>query len=370
MTKKIFAVVIVLLITGAGIREWCHTEKGANTSTNMKPTVKIGVSLPLSGEAAYIGAPSKIAAMMALEKWKSKNKRFNYQLVFENDQLSSRVSSTVANKMISLDKVRALITIWDVASPVNMEIAKRENIIHIGCTWGDGMSDGVNNFNNVSSHLQHGHKMLKLLQHQKVKKVGYVAQVVRGDLDLKKKLKNDLVKNGIEIVFEEEFHMGNKDFKTFFAKIKNISVDMMIVTMLPDDFNIFVKQKKEAGNTTPITTVDYFESIENKSLVEGAYYVISSPGNADFVEKMSQHTKTIGQCIGNVYAGVDLLVYAFENAGDGVNIPTTEEVAAYLRRIQNYDSVLGKLNVTENGHIDSPAIIRMIKNGQSVNADF
>ncbi len=328
-----------------------------------KPTIKIGVSLPITGEAAYIGAPSRDSAMLALDKWKKVNTKYNYKLVVEDDQLSTKMSVTVANKMISIDKVKALVTIWDISSPIDMELAKRNNIIHMACTWGNGMSDGINNFNNVTSHKKHSEKMIKLLKQQKVKKVAYIAQVAKGDLDLKSTLIKDMKNNGIDVVFNEEVHIGDKDFRTLLTKMKNKKVDMIMITMIPEDFYAFVKQKKELGIDAPITTVDYFESIDKKDLVEGYYYVMSSSGGDKFLKEIN--TDVVGQCIGNVYDNVDLLIYAFEHAdAKPGEIPTTEEVAKVLKKIKNYPGIVGQLSVDQNGHIDSPAYIKQIKNGK------
>ena len=333
---------------------------------NDKPTVKIGVSLPLTGFAAYVGEPASHAAQMAFDKWNTKGTKYNYKLIIEDDRLSVKDTATAANKLVNLDKVNAAITMWGIAAPIFRELASKSNIPHITCSWGS-WADGGNTFNNTTSAQELSNKMIKLFNLRGVKKVGFVSQLSKSDEEMKEIFVETFKNNNIEVAWTEAFQMGSKDFRTFWAKTAQKPVDIIVILMVPEDFYAFLKQKREAGNKMDFTTVDYFSSMD-KTLIEGKMYISSSIGNKDFEEKINQRVRAgLGDCLANIYDNVDMMIYAFENAKmENGKIPTTEAVTEVLRNLKGYDGVVGKLTTNKDGHINSPAFIREIKNNNSV----
>lgn len=329
-----------------------------------KPTVKIGISLPLTGAVSYVGQPAKQAAFLALSK--HKNTKFNYKLIFEDDQLSLKKASMAGNKLFNMDKVNAAVSIWAVTSSVFKDLAVKNDIIHMTCSWGRGYSDGVNNFNNTTSDIRQAKKLVEIFKRKGVKKIGYVYQASKGDLEVKETVFNELAKAGIDVVYAEEFNFGNRDYRMFLSKIADKPVDMMAVILIPEDMYNFVKQKTEMGNTTPMTTIDYFSTFADKSAVEGLPFVSSSQGTEKFAGEFAKISKAqLGQCIANTYDNVDLIIHAFETAAaEEGKLPSREAVVEVLRSIKNRDGALGKLSVLPNGHIDSVAYIAVIKNGK------
>ena len=56
----------------------CKEEK-KQAEVKAKPVVKIGVSLPLTGNLAYIAEGAKNALQMVLEKWQKKETKYQYE---------------------------------------------------------------------------------------------------------------------------------------------------------------------------------------------------------------------------------------------------------------------------------------------------
>ena len=86
---------------------------GSHTSpTGTKPTITIGVTLPLTGDIAMLGQSNKNAIEMAYQNLNTANLKYTYKLVFEDDQFSPTIGATTANKLISVDGANALHFIW------------------------------------------------------------------------------------------------------------------------------------------------------------------------------------------------------------------------------------------------------------------
>ena len=367
--KKGLVVSLVAILILAGVGVWNnYADKSLDEGdASAKPSVKIGVSLPLTGGAAYVGEPSSYAAQMALDNWKLKGTKYDYKLIIEDDKLTIKDTANSANKLINMDKVNAVVSMRGFAAPLFGEMATKVDIPHITCSWGESFFDGKNNFNNTTSTKTLANKMVEMLKMKNAKSVGFVAQLSKSDEEMKSVFVKVFEDNGIEVLWTEAFQIGAKDFRTFWAKTSQKPVDVIVALLLPDDFYAFLKQKKEAGNEMDFTTVDYFSSLD-KEIIEGRMYVSSSVGGKEFEEELNKKVRAgLGDCLANIYDNVNLLVYAFENAeAEDGKVPTTKDVVKVLKSLKDYDGVVGRLSVNERGSIDSPAYIKEIKNGEIV----
>ncbi len=276
--------------------------------------------------------------------------------------------ATVSHKLIYLDKVRAVVGLWGTSAPILMHAAKTNNLIHMGCTWGDGLyADGKNNFNNITSNKHHAEKLIEIFKKKGVKNIGIITQTTAAEELLIKTLTDTLTKAGFNIAFTETFYWNIKDFRIFFMKIKKKKADMLIITLLPHNFTVFLKQKYDMGDMTEYTTIDYFDSLD-PILTEGRAYVGSAASTAAFAEAFAQKSDAhLGDCIGNVYDSVDLLIHAFETAeAPNGSIPTTEAVVKALHDTKNWDGATGRLTINPDGHIDSDAIVKVVKDGKVI----
>ena len=86
-------------------------EKTEAPKENEKPVVKIGATLPLSGGFAETGVLSQQAMQMALDKWKAKDTKYDYQLFVEDDVSEPKKAVLNAQNFINTKKVQAIMLI-------------------------------------------------------------------------------------------------------------------------------------------------------------------------------------------------------------------------------------------------------------------
>lgn len=85
--KKFVVLLLILIVAGVGIYS-LKTSEIPNKAE--KPTIRIGATLPLTGNMANVGISSKNSIAMTLDKWKGKNTKYNYEVVFEDDGFQAR----------------------------------------------------------------------------------------------------------------------------------------------------------------------------------------------------------------------------------------------------------------------------------------
>ena len=374
MKKLIIGIVLIaaLVIVMLNLFQhplWTPKQVQGDVSSDSKPTVKIGISLPLSGDMAYAGIPTREAAIMALEEWQDKDTKYNYELIFEDDRFTQKDTASAGNKLMNLDKVNALISIWNLSNYQFREKIKQADIPFLSCSWGHDTHDGNLLFNNQTPHSEHARAMIEVLKKYNAKNVALAGLMSNGDIAVHDYIKQALKDNNINLVFEEIPHYCTTDFRIMIQKMKRTNPDVIMAIMTATELKIFFKQVREAGIQTPITNIDSLEGLENPPMYEGQYAILSSAGTPEFKSKLAKRIDYVhSDCVAAGYDNVNLIIYAFENAkAEPGQIPTTEEMVKVLKGIKHWKGAISdNMSVQDNGRIFSKANIGIMKNGKAV----
>ncbi|MCL2017264.1 MAG: ABC transporter substrate-binding protein [Alphaproteobacteria bacterium] len=341
-------------------------------SADNRPVVRIGVSLPLTGNNAFIGVPVREAAKMALEDWQKKDTRFRYELIFEDDGFDQKKVAMIGNKFINIDKVNAIMGIWTLTLHQFRELAHKHDIPFFACGWGHDSSDGELVFNNQTPLSETSRVFADIIKNKyRAKNTVLVGMISGGDFAMHDYIEAEFKKNNINIILRETVQYGTTDYGIMIQKIKQKKPEVIIAVMPPYELSIFTKRLKETGLDIPITNVaDYFEFAPNKEVYDGMYVVISSNGTDDFKKRFTERTKKpfpSYDCVAPGYDNISILIHAFENAdAEPGQIPTTEKVVKQIHGIKNWNgATMENMHVQPDGQIFSPAYIGIMKNGKA-----
>ena len=211
--------------------------------------------------------------------------------------------------------------------------------------------------------------MVSELQKRNIKKLVFFAQQDNsGAAALINAFRKDIGNSDIKVLAEERLTTGTTDFRSQILKVKNLGADIFVFEVTSPELEILTKQIREAGITTPITTMEAFEFSDQLSLFEGMWYVNGADMSKDF---MDLYTKTYGKTpkfgAGNGYDVVNLIVAAAEKMGDGKTVVTSDQIRDGMAQIKGFDGVMGKnMSIDADGLVVSNAVVRMIKNGAPV----
>jgi branched-chain amino acid transport system substrate-binding protein len=358
-TKWVLGIIVVVVAVVA-IRHF--TTKNSKESL-VKP-IKIGVVAPMTGDLAFMGEGIRDAILLAKENMGSTKN--SYEVIFEDDQLDPKMTASAVNKLISVDNADAIVSFSSVTGNVVTPIAEQDKVVHFGIASDLNVAKGKYNFIHWTPPSEENKVFIEELQRRGIKKLGVFESNAQGAAAVMADLRERLKGTDIEIVTNQVFNFGEKDFRSIIAKAKNSEADIYLLMAFSPELEVLAKQIKEAGIKTPLTSIESFELSEQVALFEGEWYINAADPTGDFTDKFMAKTgknPTLGAA--NAYDIFNLIVAASEK-NVGSTKPTPDQIASELKKIENFSGALGNLSVDEDGLVVSKAAVRMIQDGKPV----
>jgi branched-chain amino acid transport system substrate-binding protein len=167
---------------------------------------------------------------------------------------------------------------------------------------------------------------------------------------------------GINIVLEDFFMMGDKDFSAQIARLKNTSPapDAVFVSSIPNEAGLTTKQIRESGLTLPIVSGDGFDTelivtVPGKELANDVYFsthTYRSDSRPEVIKFMKDYEKEYGVPPENAFAplgydAVALIADAITRAGS-VESKVLKET---LAKTMGFKAVTGEISYTRPSRV-------------------
>ncbi|MSR84953.1 hypothetical protein EXS71_00730 [Candidatus Uhrbacteria bacterium] len=331
----------------------------------IKPTITIGYIAPLSGNVAFLGEGVKNAAELALADLQTKNTKYNYKLLFEDNDFSPAKTASAAQKLISVDHVDALVTVASSAGRVVTPIAEKAQVIHVGIASDPNIAKGTYNFINWTPPDEEVPVFVNQMKKRNIKKLAVFGQQISGITAVIDELKKEIAGTDMQIVSEDISNAGDKDFRTAIKKAEAANPDYFLMVMFSPELEIVAKQIKELGIKIPITAIESFELSDKPELFEGLWYVNAADPTPAFANAyQTKYGKNPSIATPNSYDILGMIVAAAETF-DGKTKPSTTDLANALARVRGYNGALGNnISMNANHVVISKAVVRIIKDGK------
>lgn len=372
-TAIIAITVTTLLVLSAGISQSFAAGKEA----------KIGFAFSMTGGAAAYGETQKKGAQLAVDEINASAGPDGLKLapIFDDDASVPQQGINVYNKFINADKVSLIIgpTLSNTAQVTN-RIAQQAGVPVLAIS---NTAKGITEIGDFifRDSLTEAVVIPNTIRIAKEKLGVSKAAVLYGNDDAFTKggydaFKNALADAGIEVLSEQTFAKGDRDFSPQLTQIKGKNPDAIIVSALVEEASGIVSQARQLGipASTPIIGGNGFNSpslIKNageaaEGVMMGASWnaTASSPMNQKFVESfVAKYGNPPDQFAAQAYAGVHIAYEALKNAG---NPEDRKAVRDALARIKDFDTVLGKFSFTEGRDADHTPVVQVVKGGKFV----
>ena len=366
MKKWLLSLCMVLALTA------CKDEKKEEIQANAdnKPVIKIGATLPLTGNEAHMAAGAQNTLQMVLEKWQNQDTKYNYEIVYENDMLKLNQAALNAQRFINFYNVNVMISMLGVVDRVIDDIADKHNIISLSCSYG---KDNVPEYgiNMAPQNKEIYGVALKELKKKNVKKValaGSNSGVSNTTLDY---AAQHLPEDGIEVVANERYEIGETDYRLSIQKMEQKAPDYYLIFGVEPMNSVFVRQYHELTNKNNLASLGSFPNLNPANIpwFEDIWSVYLIGGTDEFEKTyMNRFGTRVEACSANLYDGVDMLIKAFESTPPrkGSLVPDNLDVLETFKNFKTWDGVFGKMKIKKKGTIEAEVEARVYKNGQWV----
>jgi branched-chain amino acid transport system substrate-binding protein len=338
---------------------------------NEEPKIKIGLLMPLTGDAASWGQEEKEGAEIAIEEIKQKYPNNRIEFIIEDDKCDPKEGINSFEKIVNIDN--ATLTGGTICSSVVLAIANeanQNNIIHLSAgasnpkitTYGDYVmslwplddSDG---------------KAIAEYAINKLNKKKFAVIYINNDYGygLMKYFSETIVKNNGEVKLIESFTPETKDFRAQLQKIKQTKVDAVYIASNPSEMALLLKQVKELDfNIQLLANGAAMESSEikedNTGITENIIYSMPKREiSKEYTEKYEKKYKKESGFISNL--GYDTVMILFNAANKCQE--DSKCAKEYIQNLQNYSGAAQTLSFIE-GKVIIPFEIKTIQNNKSI----
>ncbi len=348
-------------------------------SLHAADTIKVGEFACLTGKDATFGQSQHKGIQLALEELNAAGGVLGkkIELITEDNQSKSGESATVAKKLLSREKVIAIL--GEVTSGRSLEVAPLAQgakipMIATGATNAAVTQKGNYVFRVCFIDDFQGTVMAKFAKEDlKAKKVATLTSVSSAySVGLAKVFKEFFVAGGGTVVAEQKFNEGDKDFRAQLTAIKAANVDAIFVPGYYTEAALVARQARSLGITQPLFGGDGWESEKLLEIggdaLNGSYYSTHfTPENKDaavttFVKKFkarwSNETPDAYAALG--YDALYVLVDSIKRAGTTDGTKLRDAIAA----TKNFSGASGVTTLDKDRNASKPATIIAVKDGK------
>lgn len=340
--------------------------------------IRIGEFASLTGKEATYGQATHKGTLLAVEEINAAGGVLGRQLelIFQDDQSKAGEAATIVKKLISRDKVVAVL--GEIVSSRTLEAAPicqaaKIPLISPGSTAPEVTARRDYVFRTCFIDPFQGTVVAKFAKRSlNTKRVALLTSVSSAQsVGLAKYFREQFTRDGGVVALEQRFSEGEKDFRAQLTAIRAANVDGIFVPCYYVEAALICRQARDLGIQVPIFGIDGWESPEllriGGAAVEGAYFSThfspenKSPLVVSFNEKYEKRWGTKSDTLAALgYDSVMMLVDALKRAG------TTEsrKLRDALATTRNLQGVTGSITMDEQRNPTKSAVILQVKDGQ------
>ena len=364
--KKILAI-IACLVLGLFLLGGCTApaEEGEikQVGGESAEAVKVGVMVPLTGDAASYGESVKAAAEFALAESGA-----NLELVYEDSKCDGKEAVTAVNKLISVDGVQAIVgELCSGATLAAAPIAEQHGVVMVSpaSTSPEVTNVGDYLFRTVPSDALQGNFGANLVYEMEHRALAVLYVNDDYGVGFNAVLRESFPALGGEVVASEAIEKGSLDVRTSLTKIKDSGADSLyIITNSPDSAVAALKQIKELGLEVVVfgsegLKADYVTENAGEA-AEGLIVTSVSTGNDDFVSRYKEAGNELGPFAAQGYDALKAIALAVES-GASTGATIKDELDG-----MSFEGVSGTITFDGNGDITGNYEVYEVISGEFV----
>ncbi len=368
--KKIYKIIIVLVIIAIAI-----------LVLGQKPTdnspIKIGVSMPITGDAAALGEIFKNVSDMAVEKINSEggvNGR-KISLIYEDDSCSPAKAVGAVQKLITIDKVKTIvISTCSGAVVPTVPIATENKVFLFSGIATSPTLTGISPMfaRTIPSDTSQGITLADYAISKGYKKVAIIHEMIDYPTSIKNAFAGKYTSDK-GVLITEGFVAGTTDFRSIMAKMKAENPDaLLLIPGSPASGDRLVTEFEKSNWNIPLMGGDIFSGgsevvIKHKEMLEGMIIAEHKPGpnTPEYIQFKNEYKQRYGKDViyeSRTQAQYDLFFILRDGLKKYGDDP--EKIAAWVRTLKNYPGFAGGITIGENGDPIGEHTAKVIRDGK------
>jgi len=323
-------------------------------------TVKIGATLPLTGPLAHIGVDIRKGMELALSE--IKDSPVSFQAIYEDNQHETKNAVSSAHKLLDVDQVDFLITLWDMADVV-APLAERKKVPHLSIRWNPHVAEKYKYTVTLeSTYITYVKSQIELLKALDAKTIGLITGETQGWTLAAEELKKRAPNSGLKVVSDQTFIDQNPNFLTIVTKLLASNPDVVVINAHQPALDLILKRIRERRPKQMVT--GYFEAAEPPSLVKGFPFVAQfevAPWFVDrFVAKYGENFKV------RAPHGYDLinLITSIYRGREGKT--SGETFIQEIMKVKNFKGATGMLSINKTKNIESECVWQVVRDNKFI----
>lgn len=349
---------------------------GAGANLRAQDTIKVGEFASLTGGSASFGQSSHKGTALAIDEINSTGGVLGkkLKLLTEDDQSQAGQPATIVRKFISNDHVVAVL--GEVASSKSLEAAPICQENHIPMISPASTNPKVTEVGDYVFRVCfidpfQGTVMAKFALSKNWKKIALLTDVKQDySVGLAQFFKENLTKSGGQIVKEQSYSTGDKDFKAQLTSIKAAKPEAIFIPGYYAEVALIARQARAIGLKVPLLGGDGWigESLLKVagSSLDGSFLSChfsaddKSPAIQGFVKKFkAKYGETPDDMAALGYDSAMILADAMKRAGTTDGPKLRDAIAA----TKSFNGITGTITLDEKRNARKPAVILAIQNG-------
>jgi ABC-type branched-subunit amino acid transport system substrate-binding protein len=321
--------------------------------------IKIGVIAPYSGNLAFIGESAKNSVLLAQEK--IKNSPVQYEFLFEDSRGEAKQTVLGAQKLLAVDKVDYIISLFTESTIVSNLMSKYPNTVNINISWEEDNAKGLNNFMYCTPTTALAERMADELSKRDLNKIAILYVKTKGDEEILQRFEEAAADRRLTITSKEGFSYDSKDFRSMIAKAEYNDPNIYLLITLPPHLELIAKQIKDLHIQKPVTNFANIENSSSKDLFEGCWFVSTANANEAFKKKYEERFKN--HFIESATNPYDVVLFIDQLSQKG-KLPASD----FIQKLTNlkFTGLLGSTSFSSEGVSQTAASVKKIEKGQVV----
>jgi branched-chain amino acid transport system substrate-binding protein len=352
---------LLLLLLSATVSLLCTDVLAADPQGDSRPAFTIGAILPLTGPAANLAEIARRGIELALNDL-SPEDRARTKVIIEDDGMVNARSVSAARKLVSVDKVDAVITWSSGTAQAVKGITDPLRIPHLAIASDPRIAqDRKFSFTYWALPEIEAEALHEYLARSGPSRVALLSLTHPGVLAVRDAFTAIAKKSGKVLIVADEEVVGDlTDFRGVLNRIKlKGEIDVFIPLLFPGQLAISIRQARELGISAKLFGFETFEDMDefkaSNGLLAGGIYATGADPTSDFIQKFQAKWPNSSYYTANQsYDAVKLLVAATRESKDG------RSIVAFLQNLKEFPTASGVISSREDNRFSLPVVVKRI----------